>query len=129
MKIKDYINHTFESSTRNTSEFKKFARRFRKEVKDMFTDNTTFIFNTGHFYLSGFIQNPFTKKWAYFSVSDVRHFPNEFYNNILVRSAENESDFTGGCNRYTTFDQFLSLVSEITAENSSDYPNGQSQTF
>lgn len=114
MTIEQYKNHTFESSCSKTPEFKKFARRFRHEVKKMFTDDTTIVFNTGHFYISGHIQNPINGKWAYFSISDVRDF-RDWYDEVLVRTAESEVDYTGGTNCYTAFHNLGAMVSRLTA--------------
>ncbi len=56
-------------------------------------------FNKGHYYVSGFIKRE--EKYVYFSISDVRHFPGSWVNDVLVRTAKHEKDYTGGANNRT----------------------------
>ena len=56
-------------------------------------------FNKNHYTFSAFMEKG--GKFAYISISDVRHFKNEWKDNILVRSAEHERDFSGGRNTFT----------------------------
>ena len=107
MKTDKYINHHFESSSIKTEEFKSFARAFRTDIKEQIKD--TFIleeFNTNHFYISGFLKSIKNGKYVYFSIPDVRHFLNEWKDNILIRTAEHLKDYTGGANNKTTLEDF-----------------------
>lgn len=92
----------FQTSSGKTQEFitftKAFRREFRKELKSI--GATDIQFSIGHFYISGF----FTvegKAW-YFSISDVRFFPED---KLLYRTAESYKDYTGGRNQYATITQ------------------------
>jgi len=49
-------------------------------------------------------------KYVYLSISDVRFFRNEWYNHILIRSAESERDYCGGHNNYTSLPNLQSAV-------------------
>ena len=66
-----------------------------EQLKDI--GGTDYKQNNGHYYISGFFkvgEQPF-----YISISDVRHFT---INNILIRTAKDYKDFTGGSNHYLT---------------------------
>ena len=51
--------------------------------------------NTGHYYLSGFFD--VNNQSYYYSINDVRCSRS---NNMLIRTAQNHKDFTGGTNHY-----------------------------
>lgn len=101
-KIEKWLGHEFESSCYTTDEFLEFSKDFmkflRRETKK--SDLEISDFSLGHFEVSGFLKNNKTDKMAYFSVSDVRFFKDEWFNNVLVRTAKNNKDFTGGFNNY-----------------------------
>lgn len=99
--IKNWLGFTFKSSSQLTDEFKLFDREIKSYIKKQLNADLELVnWNKGHFYFSGFIKNKLTDKLIYFSCSDVRHFPNSWYNNLLIRTAENEKDYTGGSNNY-----------------------------
>ena len=68
-------------------------------------------FSVGHYILSGFIERD--GRYVYFSISDVRYFKNKWAENILIREAKNEEDYTGGSNGYTTLERFEQDVEEL----------------
>jgi hypothetical protein len=128
--MKEYLSVTFESSSSKTPQFMAFAKAYRKELeRKLPADLCITTFNTGHFYVSGFITrkecrgcvpavlrncsgmlnkvaNGCKPPYVYFSCSDVRYFKNQWYENILIRSAKDEEDFTGGPNGNTTLEEF-----------------------
>lgn len=97
-KIEQWVGHNFESSSGLTPEFQSFCKDIKSFLKKELAKDFDFSISRGHFYFSGFAQNRITKKFAYFSCSDVRYFPNEWFNNLLVRIAKNDKDYTGGSN-------------------------------
>lgn len=106
MKTKKWLGNVFESSCYKTDEFKDFIRDFRSDLNTMLKGTGWHIvcpFSAGHFYISGLLYNPFENKHVYISTSDVRFFRDEWYNHLLIRTAKNEKDFTGGANRYCRF--------------------------
>lgn len=118
MKTTKYIDVEFESSTVKTPEFKQFARDFKTDIKALIKFHGLILetYNVGHFYVSGFISRA---KWngdrvyAYFSISDVRHFQNEWHENILIRTATGLHDYTGGRNEYCTLKEFGTAINNI----------------
>ena len=103
--IKDYLDYEFVSSTVITEEFKQFFRRYRSALKKTLPDGLKIIgFSPNHFCGSGFVTDG--EHYVYFSFSDVRHFPNAWYHNILIRTAKHEKDYRGGTNEYTSLPKF-----------------------
>lgn len=111
-----WINHEFSSGTTNGEDFKAFARDFKKRIqKDLKnTDMELEKFSIGHYYLSGFIKR--RDKYVYFSIPDVRHFGNEWFNDILIRTAKGCSDFKGGHNNRTDLSGFCENVKKLFNE-------------
>ena len=89
----------FGSGGCNTPQFENFYKRFctafRKEMKRIGV--TQIKFSKGHFYLSGFFI--YKRSVVYFKLSDVR---SAFYQEpqLLVRTAKDFKDYTGGVNTY-----------------------------
>jgi len=91
--MEKWVDYQFESSSGTTEEFVRFAREFKRELKKLLpTGYIIDSFSRGHFYISLFVRNVATNKLAYISTSDVRHFPNEWYNNMLIRTAKHDKD-------------------------------------
>jgi len=116
--IEDWIDFRFESSSGLTKEFSQFARDFKKYIKQFANDTDIKFqlvgFSRGHFECSGFIKNRITQKFAYFSISDVRYFPNAWFNDVLVRTAKNEYDYTGGSNCCCKLDELEKTIEKLT---------------
>jgi hypothetical protein len=102
--LKEYGKH-FESSSSGTPEWNSFYRKgcnfFKKTLKDVAED---IQMSKGHFYFTGFFTVKSTKKIFYFSISDVRFFPN---GKLLIRTATDYKDYTGGSNNYLSIDNNL----------------------
>jgi len=74
------------------------VRRALKEA-----DFSDIKFLNGHYYFSGFATK--NNKVIYFSISDVRHFPPTGGGaDLLIRTAKDYKDYTGGSNNYSFFD-------------------------
>ena len=116
--MSQWLGFTFESSSGLTDEFSAFARDFKKYIKQTANDEDKKYellgFSRGHFECSGFVKRGITQKFAYFSISDVRHFPDAWFNNILVRTAKNEKDYTGGSNNYCTLNELEKMFDYLT---------------
>ena len=87
----------FESSAYKTPEFEAFCRTFRnefsKELKSIGATDRTF--RIGHFEIFG--NYTINNQPFYFSLSDVRFFPEA---QLLYRTCKDYSDYSGGYNRY-----------------------------
>jgi hypothetical protein len=107
---------TFESSASLTPQFARFARAYKITViAALGSDFELVSWDRGHFYISAFFRNRLTGKLVYVSCSDVRFFPHAWYDNILIRTAEHERDFTGGANHYTPLDTLYEVAMRLSS--------------
>lgn len=107
--IERWVGYEFESSSGTTKEFLEFAKDFKKYIKTNLPEGAELVsFSKGHFEVYGFIKRE--DKYVYFSISDIRHFSDGWYNDILIRTANDEKDYTGGSNSQTTLKDFKKNV-------------------
>lgn len=116
--IEKWRGHVFESSCGLTREFSDFARDYKRELKRALGQGFGLVnWSRGHFDMSGFAKNLETGKLAYISIGDVRYNRHDgWYNNILVRSARHDKDWTGGGNRYADWPGLREEVKRTTAK-------------
>ncbi len=113
--IKDYEGYEFSSGGVTGEDFKSFARKFFNVIKEQIGEEGALIKKSpNHYDLSGFVQNNKTGKIAYFSISDVRYFTDEWIDHVLIRTAEHDRDFRGGRNQYTPLLDFGETFLRIT---------------
>lgn len=110
-----WIDYPFTSSSVRTPEFKSFEKDFIEELKKQVGNEfKPYGFGGSHFYVSGFLKNKKTGKIVYISVSDVRFFPNGWYEDVLIRTAKDEKDYTGGRNNSCNFYEIYEKAKELT---------------
>ena len=114
--IERWLGYTFESSSSLTPEFAEFRREIKRYIKKSLTDDLELImpFGSLHFAFSGFIKNKITGRFVYFSCSDVRSWSDGWYNDLLIRTAENEKDYTGGSNNSCKLPELSKKAKELT---------------
>jgi hypothetical protein len=111
--MKKWLNVEFESCCNETEQFKSFNKDFKKYIKKNIPEGYNVIsWNKGHFYISAMILRP-DAQIVYFSISDVRHFRNSWYNNILYRTAKHDKDWIGGRNNYSTLDNLFKNINDL----------------
>jgi len=101
--LQRYLNKDIENYGGITSpEYRSFERKFKNYIEKVMIDNGGELvkFNPNHYEFSCFVKR--NNKYLYISISDVRYFKNSWYNNILIRTANNEKDYSGGRNDYTS---------------------------
>jgi hypothetical protein len=110
--IEKWLGFRFESSSGLTSEFAEFARDFKNHIKRSLPVGSELVnWSRGHFEVSGFVKR--SNKFVYFSISDVRFWQDSWFDNILIRTAEHEKDWTGGSNQSTKLPEFTSRVENL----------------
>ena len=94
-------------------EFNRFSRDFKKFVERNLPPKAELVdYMRGFYYASGFIERD--GKFVYFSISDVRHFfPQRWSTVILVRTAKDSHDYTGGINNFADLAGFEPLVDRL----------------
>jgi len=116
--IKKWLDYQFESSSSLTPEFAEFRKEIKRYIKKLLPDYLELImpFSSLHFAFSGFIKNKKTGEYVYFSCSDVRNWQNEWYDNLLIRTAENDRDFTGGSNDFCRLPDIAEKTIKLTGK-------------
>jgi len=96
-------SNQIESSTTSTPLWETFVKTFKKEfnLEIRGVKGSKIRYNIGHFTISGF----FTKdnQVYYFSLPDIRHSKKK----ILIRTALNYDDYTGGYNNMLNIERFM----------------------
>ena len=114
--LKAFERWTFTSGSTTGEDFREFAKLFFKHLNKVLKPKGLRLCacSTSHYYVCGFVTpDNSDKKFVYFSISDVRYFKNTWVNNILIRTAESDHDWTGGPNNNTTLAKFAEAVGQL----------------
>ena len=111
--LKPYLNYTFSSGGTTGEDYKSFQRKFKNHIKKVLPEGYTLhSFSPNHYCCTGVIKDN-QDRFIYFSISDVRFFPNEWYKNILIRTMSHETHWTGGRNQCTTLEGFSENIQKL----------------
>ena len=112
--LQKYINYEFSSGCYTGDDYKSFQTKYINYLKAICKENHWQLVNVGktHYCFSAFIKSS-ENRCVYISISDVRYFSNEWYDHILIRTAKNEVDYSGGFNHYTTLDNLTGMAAEL----------------
>ena len=112
--LEKYIDYEFSSGCYTGDDYKSFQTKYINFLRSICKQNHWQLVNVGrnHYCFSAFIKNA-ENKCVYVSISDVRFFTNEWYNNILIRTAKNEQDYYGGFNHRTTLKELEMKAMEL----------------
>jgi hypothetical protein len=110
--LEGFKNWEFSSGSVIDEDFKVFARLFKKHIANNLPPRTRLVtYGRGHYEVSGFIERQ--GKCVYFAISDVRYFPGNWRENILIRIASSDHDYTGGSNHYTRLEEFKEQIDNL----------------
>lgn len=112
--LEKYIDYEFSSGCYTGEDYKSFQTKYINFLRSICKQNHWQLVNVGrnHYCFSAFIKSA-ENKCVYVSISDVRFFTNEWYNNILIRTAKNEQDYHGGFNHRTTLRELEMKAMEL----------------
>ena len=112
--LEKYIDYEFSWGCYRGDDYKSFQTKYINFLRSMCKQNHWQLVNVGrnHYCFSAFIKSA-ENKCVYVSISDVRFFTNEWYNNILIRTAKNEQDYHGGFNHRTTLKELEMKAMEL----------------
>ena len=112
--LEKYVNYEFSSGCYTGDDYKSFQTKYINYLKSVCKNNNWRLLNVGknHYCFSAFIKSA-KNKCVYISISDVRYFSNEWYDHILIRTAENETDYRGGFNNYITLSDLEGTAAEL----------------
>ena len=113
--LKKYLTYTFSTGCYTGDDYKSFERKYKNYLKSVCNDNGWELvkFSPNHYEFTCFIKKE--DKYIYFSISDVRYFKNQWYSNILVRTAKDDRDYTGGSNQHTSLEELPSYLGRMFA--------------
>lgn len=112
--LEKYIDYEFSSGCYTGDDYKSFQTKYINFLRSICKQNHWQLVNIGrnHYCFSAFIKSA-ENKCVYVSISDVRFFTNEWYSNILIRTAKNEQDYQGGFNHRTTLKELEMKAMEL----------------
>lgn len=112
--LEKHIDYEFSSGCYTGDDYKSFQTKYINFLRSICKQNHWQLVNVGrnHYCFSAFIKSA-ENKCVYISISDVRFFTNEWYNNILIRTAKNEQDYYGGFNHRTTLKELEMKAMEL----------------
>ena len=112
--LEKYVNYEFSSGCYTGDDYKSFQTKYINYLRAVCKNNHWRLVNVGknHYCFSAFIKSA-ENRCVYISISDVRYFSNEWYDHILIRTAENETDYRGGFNNYTTLSDLEGTAAEL----------------
>ena len=112
--LEKYIGYEFSSGCYTGDDYKSFQTKYINFLRTICKQNHWQLVNVGrnHYCFSAFIKSA-ENKCVYVSISDVRFFTNEWYSNILIRTAKNEQDYYGGFNHRTTLKELEMKAMEL----------------
>ena len=112
--LEKYVNYEFSSGCYTGDDYKSFQTKYINYLRSICKNNHWRLVNVGknHYCFSAFIKSA-ENKCVYISISDVRYFSNEWYDHILIRTAENETDYRGGFNNYTTLSDLEGTAADL----------------
>lgn len=115
--LKKYLSHEFSSGCYVGEDYKTFQTKYLNYLKTICKENHWQLVNVGrnHYCFSAFIKSG-ENRCVYLSISDVRYFINEWYGNILIRTAAHEQDYRGGFNHYTTLEDLPAKAAELLGD-------------
>lgn len=112
--LEKYLDYEFSSGCYTGDDYKSFQTKYINFLRSICKQNHWQLVNVGrnHYCFSAFIKSA-ENKCVYVSISDVRFFTNEWYSNILIRTAKNEQDYHGGFNHRTTLKELEMKAMEL----------------
>lgn len=111
--LEKYLDYEFSSGSYTGEDYKTFERKYINYLKSLCKDNGCELVkvNKNHYEFSAFFLCE--DRYIYISISDVRSCKNEWYNHILIRTAKNEKDYTGGPNHYCSLPNLIAELNSL----------------
>ena len=111
--LEKYLDYEFSSGPYTGDDYKQFQNKYINYLRTLCKENGWELVNLGrnHYQFSAFIKRD--DRYIYLSISDVRFFPNDWYNHILIRTAIDERDYHGEYNNYTSLPNLKSAAGNL----------------
>ena len=95
--------------------FRQFQSEYKNLLKSVIckeTNTELHSFNPNHYDFSAVLKHSETNTFYYLSISDVRHWQDQWLTNILFRTMAHDKDWSGGRNQYANL---TDLVEDLNA--------------
>ena len=111
--LQPFVNYVFSSSGYIGDDFKSFNAKYCNAIKKMLPGGyEIYSWNRGHYYCCAVIKDT-EGRFIYMSIPDVRFFPNEWVEDILIRTMKHAKDWTGGANHRTDLINFANDIQRL----------------
>lgn len=108
-----FVNYRFSSGGYIGDDFKLFNTKYRNAIKKLLPNGYEIhSWSRGHYYCSAVIRD-IEGRFIYMSIGDVRYWPNEWVEDILIRTMKHDKDWTGGTNHRTDLINFTKDIQQL----------------
>lgn len=115
--LQPFINYVFSSGGYTGNDFENFNKKFKKVIEKMLPNNYSLhCWNKGHYYCFAVIKDD-EGRFIYMSIPDVRFFPNDWVEDILIRTMSHDKDWRGGPNHRTDLINFSKDIQKLYGGN------------
>ena len=110
--LRPYVDYIFSSGGITGDDYISFQRKYKNYLNKILPDGYNIhSWNKNHYEFSAVIEH--NGKFAYMSIPDVRHWQNQWFTNILVRTMEHEKDWRGGMNQYASLFNLVNKIQQL----------------
>lgn len=115
--LKKWLGYQFSFGGSVGGDYVQFQREMRADLKKQAKALGLEVvrFNKNHYEFSAVLKNPTTEKFVYVSISDVRHWQDEWARKTLYRRMAHEIDWSGGGNHFGAWEQIGELAAQLAA--------------
>lgn len=114
--LRPFVDYRFSSGGVTGSDYKSFQTKYKNFIKKNLPEGYSIEkWNPSHYQFSCVIGKD--GRYVYMSISDVRYFQNEWFQNILVRTMKHSTDWTGGPNQYASIFNLIKKIEKVMAQN------------
>ena len=111
--LQPFVNYIFSSGGYAGDDFKSFNTKYRNAIKKLLPHGYEIhSWNKGHYRCSAVIKDT-NDRFIYMSIYDVRFFPNEWAEDILIRTMKHDKDWSGGINHRTDLINFTKDIQRL----------------
>lgn len=103
--MEKWLGFQFSTGVYPGEDYKKFQSAAKRSLKKIANAHgfDLHAFNGNHYEFSAVLKQQESGRFIYVSISDVRFWPDQWYNHVLIRTMSHDKDWTGGPNNYCSW--------------------------